>query len=117
MSSEILIVDDNPDIRNILRELISDLGFQTRVAANYQQALSENFTDDSSVLTQTIPIQDAIQSAELACLRCLMLKPERDEAFWTLNTILRGSPDRNDYERAIQYTWSRIFHEQSTQIC
>ena len=41
MSSEILIVDDNPDIRNILRELISDLGFQTRVAANYQQALSE----------------------------------------------------------------------------
>ena len=41
MSNEILIVDDNPDIRNILNELISDLGFQTRVAANYQQALAE----------------------------------------------------------------------------
>ncbi len=41
MSNEILIVDDNTDIRNILDELISDLGFKTRVAANYNQALSE----------------------------------------------------------------------------
>ena len=41
MTNEILIVDDNPDIRNILEELISDLGYKTRVAANYQQALSE----------------------------------------------------------------------------
>ncbi len=41
MNNEILIVDDNPDIRNILNELISDLGFKTRVAANFQQALSE----------------------------------------------------------------------------
>ena len=41
MASEILIVDDNPDIRNILNELISDLGYKTRLAANYQQALSE----------------------------------------------------------------------------
>tara|TARA_Y100000590_G_scaffold50828_1_gene53530 strand:- start:2739 stop:4097 length:1359 start_codon:yes stop_codon:yes gene_type:complete len=41
MTNEILIVDDNPDIRNILGELISDLGYKIRVAANYQQALSE----------------------------------------------------------------------------
>ena len=41
MSNEILIVDDNPDIRNILGELISDLGYKIRVAANYHQALSE----------------------------------------------------------------------------
>ena len=41
MANEILIVDDNPDIRNILDELISDLGYATRLAANYQQALSE----------------------------------------------------------------------------
>ena len=41
MSNEILIVDDNPDIRNILNELISDLGYKTRLAANYHQALSE----------------------------------------------------------------------------
>ncbi len=41
MSEEILIVDDNADIRNILNELISDSGYKTRVAANYNQALSE----------------------------------------------------------------------------
>jgi len=41
MANEILIVDDNPDIRNILNELISDLGYRTRLAANYQQALTE----------------------------------------------------------------------------
>ncbi len=41
MINEILIVDDNADIRSILNELISDLGYSTRIAANYQQALSE----------------------------------------------------------------------------
>ena len=41
MSNEILIVDDNPDIRNILNELISDIGYRTRLAANYKQALAE----------------------------------------------------------------------------
>ena len=41
MAVEILIVDDNPDIRNILNELIIDAGYKTRVAANYNQALSE----------------------------------------------------------------------------
>ena len=41
MSVEILIVDDNSDIRNILNELIIDAGYKTRVAANYNQALSE----------------------------------------------------------------------------
>tara|TARA_B110000881_G_scaffold179054_1_gene164539 strand:+ start:165 stop:389 length:225 start_codon:yes stop_codon:yes gene_type:complete len=41
MSTEILIIDDNPDIRNILNDLIKDEGYQTRVAANYNQALSE----------------------------------------------------------------------------
>ncbi len=41
MTIEILIVDDNADIRNILNEMIIDAGYQTRVAANYNQALSE----------------------------------------------------------------------------
>ncbi len=41
MNTEILIVDDNADIRNILNELISDHGFKTRVAANFSQALIE----------------------------------------------------------------------------
>ena len=41
MSTEILIIDDNADIRNILKDLISDEGYETRIAANYNQALNE----------------------------------------------------------------------------
>ena len=41
MSAEILIIDDNPDIRVILNELIQEAGYRTRLAANYNQALSE----------------------------------------------------------------------------
>ena len=41
MAIEILIVDDNSDIRNILNELLIDAGYKTRIAANYNQALIE----------------------------------------------------------------------------
>ena len=41
MAIEILIVDDNSDIRNILNELLIDAGYKTRIAANYNQALKE----------------------------------------------------------------------------
>ena len=41
MSTEILIIDDNPDISNILKDIISDAGYETRIAANYNQALKE----------------------------------------------------------------------------
>ena len=41
MNAEILIVDDNADIRNIINDLIIDSGYKTRLAANYNQALME----------------------------------------------------------------------------
>ena len=41
MSTEILIIDDNADIRNIINDLLVDAGFKTRLAANYNQALIE----------------------------------------------------------------------------
>jgi len=41
MNTEILIIDDNADIRNIINDLLTDAGFKTRLAANYNQALSE----------------------------------------------------------------------------
>ena len=41
MNTEILIIDDNTDIRNIINDLIIDAGFKTRLAANYNQALKE----------------------------------------------------------------------------
>ncbi len=41
MSAEILIIDDNSDIREILNDLILEAGYSTRIAANYNQALTE----------------------------------------------------------------------------
>ena len=41
MSAEILIIDDNSDIREILNDLILEAGYHTRLAANYNQALTE----------------------------------------------------------------------------
>ena len=41
MSTEILIIDDNSDIRNIINDMIIDTGYKTRLAANYNQALKE----------------------------------------------------------------------------
>ena len=41
MSAEILIIDDNFDIREILNDLIIEAGYSTRLAANYNEALSE----------------------------------------------------------------------------
>ena len=41
MTDEIWIVDDNPDLRNIIYDIIIDAGYKTRVAANYNQALAE----------------------------------------------------------------------------
>jgi two-component system, NtrC family, nitrogen regulation response regulator NtrX len=41
MSTEILIIDDNADIRDIINDLITDAGYKTRLAANYNQALNE----------------------------------------------------------------------------
>ena len=41
MLTEILIIDDNADIRLILNELIIEEGYKTRLAANYNQALIE----------------------------------------------------------------------------
>ena len=41
MSKEILIIDDNADIRNIINDLIVESGYKTRLATNYNQALNE----------------------------------------------------------------------------
>ena len=41
MSTEILIIDDNSEIRLILQEILIETGYKTRLAANYNQALTE----------------------------------------------------------------------------
>ncbi len=41
MITEILIIDDNADIREIINDLIVEAGYKTRLAINYEQALKE----------------------------------------------------------------------------
>ena len=41
MSNEILIIDDEADIRNLVAGLLEDEGYQTREAGNSTEALSE----------------------------------------------------------------------------
>ena len=41
MGKDILIVDDEPDIRNLVAEILSDEGFTTRVASTGEKALEE----------------------------------------------------------------------------
>ena len=41
MTNEILIVDDNSDIRKLISGILSDKGFSVREAANFDQALLE----------------------------------------------------------------------------
>jgi len=41
MNNEILVIDDNSDIRTLISGILKDKGFNVRVAANYDQALNE----------------------------------------------------------------------------
>ena len=41
MSTEILIIDDNPDIRYLISGLLKENNFNIREASNYNQALTE----------------------------------------------------------------------------
>ena len=41
MSTDILIVDDESDIRNLISGILEDEGFSTRQASNSQMALEE----------------------------------------------------------------------------
>ena len=41
MSNEILVVDDNSDIRILISGILEDTGFSVRKAANYDQAINE----------------------------------------------------------------------------
>jgi Response regulator containing CheY-like receiver, AAA-type ATPase, and DNA-binding domains len=41
MINEILVIDDNSDIRLLISGILKDKGFNVREAANYDQAISE----------------------------------------------------------------------------
>ena len=41
MKQEVLVIDDNFDIRNLISEILKDKNYNVRVAANFDQAVSE----------------------------------------------------------------------------
>ena len=41
MLKEILVIDDNPDIRSLVSNILEEKSFQVRTAANYDQAVYE----------------------------------------------------------------------------
>ena len=41
MTSEILVIDDNADIRDLISNILREKGFSVRNAANYDQAILE----------------------------------------------------------------------------
>ena len=41
MQKEILVIDDNPDIRNLICNILKEKNFEIRSAANYDQATYE----------------------------------------------------------------------------
>ena len=41
MLKEILVIDDNPDIRLLVSSILKDQNFDVRTAANYDQAVNE----------------------------------------------------------------------------
>ena len=41
MKQEVLVIDDNFDIRNLISEILKDKGYFVRAAANFDQAVFE----------------------------------------------------------------------------
>ena len=41
MNKEILVIDDNPDIRSLVSSILKEQNFSVRTAANYDQAVFE----------------------------------------------------------------------------
>ncbi|MBL4595230.1 MAG: sigma-54-dependent Fis family transcriptional regulator [Robiginitomaculum sp.] len=57
MSADILIVDDEEDIRELVSDILEDEGFQTRTAANATQALNEVKTRKPALIILDVWLQ------------------------------------------------------------
>lgn len=57
--SDILIVDDERDIRELIGDILEDEGFQTRLAANSQEAMTEINAEPPALLILDIWLKDS----------------------------------------------------------
>ena len=67
MSEQILIVDDQPDLAGLMADVLSDAGYQTRVAENGCVALHEVQADppDLLLLDAQMPEMDGFELASM----------------------------------------------------
>ncbi len=61
MSSDILIIDDEEDIRNLVKGILEDEGYQTRAAANAKEAYEEIKKSEPSLIVLDIWLRDSEQ--------------------------------------------------------
>lgn len=57
--SDILIVDDERDIRELIADILKDEGFETRLAANSDQAIAELNTQEPALMILDIWLKDS----------------------------------------------------------
>lgn len=60
----ILLVDDDPEVRDAIRDLLEDEGFSVKCAANGKEALAELATHelpDAIILDLTMPVMDGYE--------------------------------------------------------
>jgi DNA-binding NtrC family response regulator len=106
--SNILIVDDDPEIRNMLSEVLVDQGYLVETAANGKKAIKacEKKLFDLALIDVGLP---DIIGTEL--LKLKMIQPKM------LTVIITGSPlYRKRYESSfIESRW--LLHETFRDIC
>ncbi len=58
--SRVLVVEDNPDLRTLLTDALTDAGFEIRTVANGEEALAsvETFRPQAIVLDLMMPVMD-----------------------------------------------------------
>ncbi len=63
-AKKILVVDDEPEVRQLMEHFLTDKGFNVRVAENGRQGLAalESFTPDLVLLDMHMPELDGIET-------------------------------------------------------
>ena len=74
--TEILLVDDNPDIRRTLQVLITWMGFETITAANGKEAIERSLAEKPALILMDF-VMPAMDGGEAT--RILRLSPNDDE--------------------------------------
>ncbi len=70
-AKKILVVDDEPDVRQLMEQFLTDKGFDVRVAENGRQGLAalDTFTPDVVLLDMHMPDLDGVETLKLLARR------------------------------------------------